>query len=206
MTRPWPQGKSRIRRIEDLGSVARLPALSQLNLDRNAIVDVRPLTMLSGLSSLHLAENRIEDPSALGALSRLSWVDLTKNQIQRLPSGFAGPALQMVLLPGNGMREIDSLLGGTFQVLDLAHNELTDLTGLASAVFTAIPCHTRCGPQPGSLNLSDNRIVDLTPLLAAKFTPPFAIDLRMNPLVCAEQAANIAALRARGIGVQVDCP
>jgi internalin A len=193
-------------RIENLGTLERLPALSQLNLDRNGIIDVRPLVALSGLGSLHLAENRVRDPSVLGALTRLSWLDLAHNQIERLPPGFAGPALQMVFLAGNGMRQIDPLLGTTLQILDLSHNQLTDLSGLSSAAFAAIPCSTRCGPLPGSLNLSDNRIVDLTPLLSAKITPPFTIDLRSNPLVCAEQAANVAALRARGVGVEVDCP
>ena len=50
---------------------------------------------------------------------------------------------------------------------------------------------------------TDNNISDLAPLLTA--TGLSCVDLRRNPIDCADQAQNIQALRDRGMRLYTDC-
>lgn len=191
--------------IDDLGTPSGLPALSVLELSENRIVDVHPLAALHALTVLGLAKNRITDPSPLSALSSLNSLDLSGNQLQVLSASFHVPSVTMLNLSSNGLTQMASLSGSSFLMLNLAHNRLTDLSALAGVTFSNVPCY-RCGTTPGSLDLSDNQLTDLSPLLAATTPASFSIDVRQNRISCAAQAANIAALRARGVALSIDCP
>ena len=191
--------------IDDLGAPSGLPALSTLDLSENRIVDVHSLATLHALTWLGLAKNRITDPSPLSALSSLNSLDLSGNQLQVLSASFHVPSVSMLNLSSNGLKQMASLSGSSFLMLNLAHNGLSDLSALAGVTFNNVPCY-RCGTTPGSLDLSDNQLTDLSPLLAAVTPASFSIDVRQNPISCAAQATNIAALRARGVTLSVDCP
>jgi Leucine-rich repeat (LRR) protein len=191
--------------IESLGPLSGLPVLSVLDLAQNRISDPSPLSALPALVVLGLAQNRIEDPSPLRALTSLNSLDLSGNQLERLNPSFRVPSLTILNLSSNGLSQLAAMSGLSFQNLNLAHNQLTDLSALTGVTFNDIPC-TRCGATPGSLDLSDNAITNLSPLLAASFADRFGVDLQQNRLTCADQAANITALQARGVTLSLDCP
>ena len=57
------------------------------------------------------------------------------------------------------------------------------------------------------LRLRGNDIGDLTPLVANPgLGAGDAVYLGGNPIDCAAQAANIEALRSRGVQLDLDCP
>ena len=58
-----------------------------------------------------------------------------------------------------------------------------------------------------SLSLNHNAVKDVTPLVSnAALTSGAKIDLTDNPIDCAEQAANLGNLVARGVTISTGCP
>lgn len=68
--------------IEDLSGIEYCEELKELNLERNRIVDIGPLSGLPNLSTLHLGWNRIENIETLPDLPRLTRLSLKGNKIK----------------------------------------------------------------------------------------------------------------------------
>lgn len=73
-----------IRDIADLGGLEYAVKLRSLNLYRNRITDLSPLSGLAGLEVLILSDNDITDISPLGELAKLRELNLAENRIRDL--------------------------------------------------------------------------------------------------------------------------
>jgi len=194
--------------LNTMNDLLGLTRLGFLSLSSNSISDLSQVPSGSGLkqlTSLVLAGNQIRDPSPLSALTSLCLLDLSGNQIHRLGPQFDTRA-GFLKLANNGLSQIAWPPGLIFETLDLSNNALTDLGGLSGVHFVNGTCE-RCGIVPGALSLVNNQITEPTPLLAATIDSSFGIDLSGNSgIVCAAQAPNIQALRARGVTLITACP
>ncbi len=68
--------------ISDISALGHLTQLNRLDLDRNLIVNVRPLAGLTALITLDLRFNQIQDVSPLVNLTQLTQLLLNNNQIE----------------------------------------------------------------------------------------------------------------------------
>ena len=67
--------------VSDLSPLTHLKTLHVLGLTKNHLTDLTPLTELPALRELHLQQNQITDPSPLGQLTNLKKLDLSVNPI-----------------------------------------------------------------------------------------------------------------------------
>ncbi len=167
---------------ETLDDVARLYALTSLNLSQNSFSNISPLTALGGLTVLDLSENSIFDLSPLSELSGLRTLYLDKNPITDFSPLYGLQNLTTLSIKGieiseSQLKELsealpncaiysedsveeahDITLGGvTFksnvEVLNLSNMGISDISALSSC------------KDLKRLDLSGNSISDLTPLM-----------------------------------------
>ncbi len=117
--------------ISDMGFVAGLKGLQQLNISYNQISEIRGLEGLSALQQLDLTSNQISKISGLEGLSALQELDLSSNQISEI-SGLEGlSALRQLDLSSNQISEIKGLEGlSALQQLDLSSNKIGEISWL----------------------------------------------------------------------------
>ncbi len=72
------------RAIADLGPLAGLTELRDVDLHFNRITDIRPLAGLTNIEQLNLAYNGVSDVRALASLTPLQWLDLVHNEVADL--------------------------------------------------------------------------------------------------------------------------
>ena len=167
---------------ESLDDIARLYALTSLNLSQNGLSDISALTTLGGLSVLELSENNISDLSPLAELPGLRILYLDNNPITDFSPLFGLQNLTMLSIKGieisdSRLKELsealpacaiysenaveqahDITLGGvTFKsdvdVLNLSNMGISDISALSSC------------KNLKNLDLSGNSISDLSPLM-----------------------------------------
>jgi hypothetical protein len=90
--------------LHDLEGIEFCQGLMAINLSRNNIDNIFPLSALTKLEVLDLAENDLEDADALGGLSNLKELDLSANEIDDIAFLDRLPRLQYVDLTGNPVR------------------------------------------------------------------------------------------------------
>lgn len=127
--------------------------LTTLNLFKNNIIDLRPLTVLTGLTILNLRDNWLSDVTPLANLTNLTILDLRDNWISDLTSLASLNRLTTLNISNNKLSDLTSLaaLSG-LMTLDLSNNKIDDLSPLASLISLT------------ELDLSGNRIKNLSPL------------------------------------------
>jgi len=84
-----------LNQITDVAPLAKLKAITKLDLRNNKIVDITKLSFLSNVQTLYLSTNLIKDFSSLKALTHLSYLDLRNNQITELPIWITKSALNL---------------------------------------------------------------------------------------------------------------
>lgn len=160
------------RHIVDLSGLEYCTNLTELRLPDNRISDLSPLASLTGLAQLDLGGNQINDISPLASLTDLTELGLYANQISDI-----SPLASLTDLTG----------------LYLFRNEISDLSALASLTNLA------------ELDLYANQISDISPLVENDgLGPGDFVRLKDNNLELSEgseDAANIKALRDRGVSV-----
>ena len=193
-------------RIVDISSLSKLTNLTRLSLGSNNITDVSALSGLINLRMLILRSNRISDLAPLAAnkgLDRGVTVDITDNPLNAASENTHIPALQArgvsvsfapspaVAIPDAKLRGvIEEALGkasgvpitqaemATLDSLDASDAEITDLTGLESAVnLTRLDLGWE-KPKPGHVPTNSNEISDLAPL--SGLTQLISLDLAHN--------------------------
>ena len=142
------------RGINYLSGIEYCTNLSVLDLRRNNIADISPLTGLSSLKWLNLENNQISDISPLRDLTGLSWLNLDGNQISDI----------------SPLRNLTNLKG-----LELRQNQIADITPLAN-LLDLRSLHLGSNGQISDVSplimltqledlaLSGNRIIDIKPL------------------------------------------
>jgi hypothetical protein len=182
--------------VSDLSGIECLHALTGLVLTGNEISDLRPLAGLSSLTLLFLESNRVSDLSPLAGLTALTDVWLADNNTSDLSPLSELTELTVLSAPFNSVSDLDPLSELTaLTMLDLATNSVSDLSPLSELT------------ELRTLVLDGNRITDLSPLVAnTGLSSGDDVVLTDNPIDCVDQAENVAALRDRGVDLQIDCP
>ncbi len=154
----------------DCNEAARiLSNLTELNLNRNKITDITPLSALTNLTSLNLYCNQITDITGLSTLTNLTSLTLSENQITDITGLSALANLTYLNLYHNQITDITGLSAlANLTHLNLSSNQITDITGLS-----ALANLTR-------LILSSNQITDITGLSA--LTNLTALELNNNQI------------------------
>ena len=146
--------------ITDISALSTLGGLTALDLSNNRISDIRALAELTGLRTLYLDNNPITDFSALYALENLSTLSIkgmaiSEAQLQALSSALPNCAIHS---DTNQEDAADITLGGvTFKSdvkeLNLSNRGITDISALSA-------CR-----DLERLDLTGNKISDITPLM-----------------------------------------
>ncbi|WP_437767236.1 leucine-rich repeat domain-containing protein [Sorangium sp. So ce281] len=146
---------------------------------------------IRSLTQLDVIGNRLADLSPLRSLTELRSLTARRNPITNV-----APLRSLIRLYDAEISDTSPLSTLTeLRLLFLGRNRISDLSPLASL------------PSLSIFDISDSLVSDLTPLVAnPDFGQSGMVGLRRNPIDCAAQASNLAALRARGAHVLSDCP
>jgi LPXTG-motif cell wall-anchored protein len=149
------EGSRRGAKIADLRGIEHLHHVEILNLNGNAITDIRPLAELTELKELWLMNNQIRDTQGIGALPDLLRANLSGNMISTLQPFASGNQIDSLDLSRNELTSIESIGElPRLQVLTLHNNHLSDLAPVQA--FSAL----------STLYVDVNDVTDLAPLRA----------------------------------------
>ena len=198
----------------DIGSLASLTGLEQLNLASNELLDVGPLAALTSLQSLILYDNYITDLAPLTGLGKLDYLDLQLNWIEDISPLAALTSVEVLILGANGrIVDVGPLAALTkLRYLDLDWNRIEDTSPLAALTsMEELILSNNKIVDLSSLSalsnlswlwLANNRIKDLSPLVDNNgLGEGDAVSLEGNPLSDQAIEEQIPALEARGVQV-----
>ncbi len=179
--------------ITDISALSGLTSLTTLYLFANSITDISALSGLTSLRNLWLYNNSMTNISALSGLTSLTNLSLSENSIADISSLSGLTSLRTLWLYSNSITDISALSGLTsLRTLWLYNNSMTDISALSG--LTSL----------WELDLSSNpNLTDIQPLLDnTGLGAGDTVDLRSTNVSC----ADVAALQAKGVTVQSDCP
>ena len=139
---------------------SRLPFLLRLDVDRNAIRDVGPLTSMTWTTWVNLSKNRIADLSPLrDAMLSLTALELADNELVDIEPLKSLTDLSYLVLAGNRIQDISALepWPPKLRTLQLQRNAITDIGPLA---------RNEEFPNATDIDLRHNRILGQDDLLA----------------------------------------
>jgi internalin A len=184
--------------IVDISPLSKSTLITELDISENEIVSVSPLTDLVNLEKLNISFNQITDVSSLEGMTVLQILDMSTNDIGNYgPLSGLGSLIELYANgASNGHGDISSLSSlTTLEILELRYNNITSLVPLNNLVLL------------NHLDLSSNEINDVSPLVDNQgISESDWVDIYDNPIDCFEQAANIQALRDRGVDLDTNCP
>lgn len=127
------------RGISDLSGLEHAVSLELLDLARNQLRELAPLSALGRLHTVRLAGNEIADLSSLEDLKGLRYLDVARNRVESLSPLNQAAELELLILPENDLQDL-SPLGSlpTLRGVELAWNEVVDLSPLVSAESLAV--------------------------------------------------------------------
>ncbi|MBD1928623.1 leucine-rich repeat domain-containing protein [Trichocoleus sp. FACHB-90] len=141
--------------ISDLSPISGLINLTQLSLSGNKITELSPLSGLTNLTQLHLYNNQISDLSALSGLINLTHLYLGSNQITDLSALSGLTNLTQLYLGSNQITDLSSLSGliNLTQLYLLHNHQITDLSSLSGLTnLTQLYLHNNQIPHLSSLS------------------------------------------------------
>ncbi|MDY6783532.1 MAG: leucine-rich repeat domain-containing protein [Cyanobacteriota bacterium] len=137
----------------------RLTNLNALNLDRNQITNISPLSTLTNLVFLWLNDNHITDISPLSPLTNLRYLNIRENQIIDISP--LSPLINLTILRLNDNQIVDVSSFSKLTNLTILHlndNQITDishlskLTNLTGITLSGNPLtNPTCPVQPESI-------------------------------------------------------
>jgi len=160
------------------------------------VSDLSDLTTMTGIRTLLISGAELQDLGPLESLPALQSlrIDYATSIGSYAPIG-ALTALHDLTLLGDTVNDLDFLKGSPLSSLSVAQASLFDLTPLSGLT------------NLNHVVLSDTQVTDIAPLVASSaFAANAYLDLEGNPIDCTAQAANVSALKARGVSVVGDCP
>lgn len=184
--------------IASITALTNLTKLQYLRFEGNKVSDLGPLSGLTQLQELVLNSNAVSDVTALAKLTNLTYLNLNASTISDVT-------------PLAGLTKLVGLhLGGTVGKLtnigplkDMVNLETLGLVGNGISDISVITNLTKLS----WLDLSSNAISDLQPLVDnAGLGFGDQLYLGSNPFDCTGQAANLSALKSRGVQLSSDCP
>ena len=175
--------------VTPLGSAAQLELL---DLGGDTVPDLAPLAGATKLRKLILRQGSVGAPGSVAALTSLTELDATAVFDDVAPlAGLTG--LRLLRVSGKTLAHVSALgVLENLQLLDITSAGVTELGFVQNM------------SQLASLSAYNNEISDISSL--AGLGELRSVVLNGNPLVCATQAANLEALKTRGVEVFSDCP
>lgn len=167
---------------EEMSQVAKLYALTSLNLSGNNVTDISALSTLGGLTALDLSNNRISDIRALAELTGLRTLYLDNNPITDFSALYALENLSTLSIKGMAISEaqlqaLSSALPNCAIHSDTNQEDAADITlggvtfksdvkelNLSNRGITDISALSACRDLE-RLDLTGNKISDITPLM-----------------------------------------
>ena len=138
--------------VEDVSALGH-SVFEALDLSRNPIADLSPLSGLTELHTLHLSEVGIEEIDMLSEMTYLKILDLSGNRIEDISPLAGMTAIRALYLNGNRVSDITPLTEMVeMQTLSLDRNQLSDIAPLSG--MTALR----------TLILDGNGVADIAPL------------------------------------------
>ena len=174
--------------ISDLGPLAGLESLTELDIYNNAVSDLGPLAGLESLTKLHLSNNAVSDLGPLAGLESLTTVYLSNNAVSELGPLAGLESLTLLWLYNNAVSDLGPLAGlESLTTLNLSNNAVSDLGPLAGLTSLTY------------LELSRNAVSDLAPL--AGLTSLTNLHLYYTPVSDLAPLAGLTSLEVLGLGV-----
>ena len=179
--------------IASLVGIEHLTSLGSLRLGNNPITDISPLSGLTSLTFLNLGGNPITDISPLSGLTSLTDLLLLNNPITDISPLSGLINLTHLTLQFNPITDISPLSGLTsLTELRLSDNSITDIDALSG--LTSLT----------KLNLNRNpNLSNIQPLLD---NTGLGANDNVNLQGTSVSCADVAALEAKGVTVESDCP
>ncbi len=151
--------------ITDLGPIAALTRVTDLDASDNDIVDLQPLANLVGLINLSLGANAIHDLTPLQAMQSLNILYLNENQIDDIAPLAGCIRLNHLFLSSNQISDLGPLTGLIYvRNLDLSFNAIMDIAPLVANTGLGNGTEIWLAGNP----LSDASRNDLIPALRAR--------------------------------------
>lgn len=169
--------------------------LTTLNAGSWEISSLEGIQCWTNLEWLGLAANAVSELSPLVELPRLAYLDLSSTQVTDFSALLAVPSLRTLFLNDNVIADFTPLSGMTgltnLHLYGTGISDLSPLTGLTNLIW---------------VDMGLNDIVSLAPLVANPgIDSQDNVFANANPFDCADEAANIATLQARGVILLTDC-
>jgi hypothetical protein len=163
-----------ISNSDHLSWLPLLKNLTRLDLGKNKITDISPISSLTKLTVIILFENRLTDLSPLASLTKLTSIHLNGNQIIDISPLASLTNLTAIFLGNNQITDISPLASLTkLTTVELGRNRISDVSPLASLVnLTTIWIRQNqindASPFASLTNLTtvdlyDNQISDVSP-------------------------------------------
>ena len=141
------------KEVQDLGPIARMSALQNLNLNDNHLTDLSPLKSLTRVEILRLRHNSLQHLDSITHMTRLRELDAGYNILTHTDAFSHMPQITHLTLNDNRIIDIAPLSKlRRLEWLDLNRNELTDISLLGELRNLQL------------LRLSGNKIKDVKPL------------------------------------------
>lgn len=141
------------RNLTDISPLMGMRGLSELDLSRSRVTNIRPLETLTGLTSLKLDKCDVSDVSAISGLTKLEHLDLSNSRVTDLSPLAELPNLKSLGLWNVEATDFTALAGLTqLETLDLWNTRIADLSPLADM------------QRLRHLDLSHTDVTDLTPI------------------------------------------
>jgi hypothetical protein len=156
------------------------PALTELSVNQNQLADLDAVRGAPALTTLNADDNPLVDVSALATLPALASLSLAHTPITSAALG--------------------ALRNAPLGFLGLTGTAVDDLSALAGVKFGA-----QASGLPLVIALEGTNVTDLSPLVRNATVVSGVIYLSGTPFDCVEQAENLAALAARGVGITGRC-
>ena len=182
-------------KISDITPLSTITKLNELYLGENEIRDIKALSTLSNLKKLTLEINEISDISSLSKLTNLEYLNLYKNKISDITPISALTNLNELYLSTNEISDITPVSTLTnLTKLSFASNQVSDISVLSTMTNLS------------ELSLGKNEISDITPL--STLTNLTLLQLQGNRItdISILEGKNIANLNIKNqkISVQVE--
>ncbi|HVI42059.1 MAG TPA: stalk domain-containing protein [Anaerovoracaceae bacterium] len=141
------------KNLGNISDLANLTELTDLDLQRCQIVDIKPLSKLKKITTLYLSDNKINDINPLSSLENLSIIWLTNNEISDISPLAHCTNLESISMANNNVIDI-SALGSLAKLSDLRadNNKITDISCITSWKYIEV------------FMIQNNQVADLTPL------------------------------------------
>ena len=208
----------------EMDQVAKLYALTSLNLSGNSISDISALSTLGGLTALDLSDNNISDIRALAELPGLRTLYLDNNPITDFTPLYALENLTTLSIKGIAISEeqlqaLSSALPSCAIHTDTDQEDAADITlggvtfksdvkelNLSSRGITDISALAACR-ELERLDLTGNKISDITPLMDIPGLKELVIkDNQVTDLRPLMALNTLAYINAEGNGITSTVP